>query len=126
MLRVEGIKSQRIISIIDNEFDFFDAKKRSGDFLLFFDDFCVGRPPMYRTCLAHFKHFTKGRCRFQEVTVDLCNRFQKYLLSKDYISIQNPHKNKRLSNNAVNSYMSVLRSVVSTRSEEHTSELQSR
>ena len=114
MLRVEGIKAQRIISIIDNEFDFFDAKKRSGDFLLFFSEFCTGRPPMYRSCLMHFTNFTKGRCRFQEVTVDLCNRFQKYLLSKDYISIQNPHKNKRLSNNAVNSYMSVLRSVVST------------
>ena len=114
MLRVEGIKSQRIISIIDNEFDFFDAKKRSGDFLLFFSEFCIGRPPMYKSCLMHFTNFTKGRCRFQEVTVDLCTRFQKYLLSKDYISIKNPHKNKRLSNNAVNSYMSVLRSVVST------------
>lgn len=45
----------------------------------------------------HFTNFTKGRCRFQEVTVDLCTRFQKYLLSKDYISIKNPHKNKRLS-----------------------------
>lgn len=62
----------------------------------------------------HFTNFTKGRCRFQEVTVDLCARFQKYLLSKDYISKQDPHKNKRLSNNAVNSYMSVLSSVVST------------
>ena len=48
MLRVEGIKAQRIISIIDNEFDFFDAKKRSGDVLLFFSEFCIGRPPMYR------------------------------------------------------------------------------
>ena len=48
MQRVEGIKAQRIISIIDNEFDFFDAKKRSGDFLLFFSEFCTGRPPMYR------------------------------------------------------------------------------
>ena len=48
MLWVEGIKAQLIISIIDNEFDFFDAKKRSGDFLLFFSEFCIGRPPMYR------------------------------------------------------------------------------
>lgn len=84
MLRVKSIKAQRIISIIDNEFDFFDAKKRSGDFLLFFSEFCIGRPPMYRSCLMHFTNFTKGRCRFQEVTVDLCTRFQKYLLSKDF------------------------------------------
>ncbi|MBQ9137723.1 MAG: hypothetical protein IJX65_03700 [Alistipes sp.] len=36
---------------------------------------------MYRSCLMHFTNFTKGRCCFQEDPVDLCTRFQKYLLS---------------------------------------------
>lgn len=45
MLQVEGIKAQRIISIIDNEFDFFDAKREAETFYYSLVNFALADLP---------------------------------------------------------------------------------
>ena len=63
----------------------------------------------------HFEKFTKGKCRFDEINVDLCNKFREYLLTAHQLK----HTKLTLHINSVAGYWSTFRAVLHTAYREH-------
>ncbi len=52
-------------------------RKQKGDFLAYFRSFLMKKDPKWKMVYAHFEKFTKGKCTFGEVNVDLCRKFRE-------------------------------------------------
>lgn len=106
--RAEAIRCRRQIGIINDEFGFVDKTLELGDFLNFLHDFCVRKEDSTKpmSTYKHFSTFVNGKCRFRDVTVDLCDRFRTYLLDMT----QGPKK--QICNNSASGYFSTFRSAL--------------
>lgn len=80
MLRAEAIRGQRALDIVNRKFGFFDEDVLEGDFLKFFERFAKRKTDKIFASYLHFKDFTNGKCRFKDITVELCDDFKEYLL----------------------------------------------
>ena len=77
--KAEALRCRRYESIVNERYDFFDKEKMKGSFLDYFKDKAYKKNTKWENVYLHFKQFCNGKCRFDEINVDLCNKFKEYL-----------------------------------------------
>lgn len=83
MLKVaEAVRCQRAVEILKGEFNIFDERKLNADFLEYFRNSAKGKHTKWYACYLFFERFTNGKCRFADLSVDLCKKFKDYLLNE--------------------------------------------
>ena len=108
--KAEALRCRRFESIVNERYDFFDKEKMKGDFLAYFKEKAVKKNTKWENVYMHFEKFTKGKCRFDEINVDLCNKFREYLLTAHQLK----HTKLTLHINSVAGYWSTFRAVLHT------------
>lgn len=76
---------------------------------------CGGHHTKWEHVYKHFERFCNGRCRFDEITVDLCNKFKEYLMTAP----QSIHTTRKLHINSIADYWSTFRAVLHTAYRDH-------
>ncbi len=105
MKQAEAIRAQREIALINEKFDFLDKTKGQMDVLKYFYSKLLDKDHKWRIVYEHFNDFVKGSCSFEEMTVDLCNKFREYLLT----ARRRKSKTLKLSQNSAAGYWSTFR-----------------
>ena len=100
--KAEAIRCRRFEAAVDGRFDFFN--KYNGDFLDYFNQVLQNKDPKWKFVYEHFYHFIGGRCRCEEVDIDLCNKFRDYLMTA-----KNLRNGKPMAINSVAGYWSTFR-----------------
>lgn len=90
--KAEAIRCRRFESIVNERYDFFDKAKMKGDFLAYFKTVAKTKNEKWDFVYAHFENFVGGKCTFEEVDLDLCNRFREYLLNAKNLANGHPLK----------------------------------
>ena len=86
-----------------------------GDFLAYFKMKADKKNCKWQHVYKHFNRFCIGKCTFEEINVDLCNRFREYLMTAP----QTIHTEHRLHINSIAGYWSTFRAVLHTAYREH-------
>lgn len=81
LAQAQAIRSQREISVINEEYGFLDKTTKAMSVLDYFRSLLPDRDPKWSVVYEHFRIFTHGKCTFAELTPDLCTRFRDYLLT---------------------------------------------
>ena len=76
-----ALRCRRYESIVNERYDFFDKEKMKGDFLAYFKEKAEKKNCKWEHVYKHFERFCVGKCRFDEINVDLCNKFREYLMT---------------------------------------------
>lgn len=113
--KAEALRCRRYESIVNERYDFFDKEKMKGDFLAYFKLKADKKNCKWQHVYKHFARFCNDKCRFDEITVDLCNKFREYLLNAP----QTIHTEHKLHINSVAGYWSTFRAVLHTAYREH-------
>ena len=79
--KAEAIRCRRFESIVNERYDFFDKSKMKGDFLAYYKKTLRRHDQKWEFVYLHFFNFVGGKCSFEEIDVDLCNKFREYLLN---------------------------------------------
>lgn len=79
--KAEAIRCRRSEAVVNERYDFFDRHKYKADFLEYFRKQLIKHDPKWEVVYLHFKNFVHGKCTFEEIDIDLCNKFREYLLS---------------------------------------------
>ena len=79
--KAEAIRCRRFESIVNERYDFFDKSKMKGDFLAYYKKTLRKHDQKWEFVYLHFFNFVGGKCSFEEIDVDLCNKFREYLLN---------------------------------------------
>ena len=79
--QAEGIRSQREISIINEQYGFIDKAKQKLDFLIYFNSKVTGKHNRWESTYRHFQNYVKKQCTFADITLEFCEGFQDYLLT---------------------------------------------
>lgn len=109
MQKAELIKCRRIESIINEEFGFLDRSKGKESFLDYFKK-CMEETTNKHNWEAAYKHFvnyTNGNCRFCDLSVDYCQKFVDYMLSKKCY-----HNGKPMMCTTANNHLAKLKAVL--------------
>ena len=101
--QAEAIRAERELSIMKEQFGFADKSKLRMDFLEYFRSKLEGRPDKWETSYKYFKVFCRGKCVFQEVNVDFCNKYREFLLTTSQLR----HPELHLSINSASAYLNV-------------------
>ena len=115
MEKGEAIRCRRFESVVNERYDFFDREKMKGDFLAYFEKKAREKNTKWENVYKHFQAFCQGKCRFDEINVELCNRFMQYL----FTTPQTLHKKHRLHINTIAGYWSTFRAVLHTAYRDH-------
>lgn len=110
--KAEALRCRRFESIVNERYDFFDKERMRGSFLSYFKDKAERKNTKWENVYKHFERFCNGKCRFDEVSVDLCNKFKEYLMTAP----QTLHTSHRLHVNSIAGYWSTFRAVLHTAS----------
>ena len=113
--KAEALRCRRYESIVNERYDFFDKEKMKGSFLDYFKDKAYKKNTKWENVYLHFKQFCNGKCRFDEINVDLCNKFKEYLMTAHQLK----HTNQTLHINSIAGYWSTFRAVLHTAYREH-------
>ena len=113
--KAEALRCRRYESIVNERYDFFDRDKMKGDFLAYFKQKADKKNSKWQHVYKHFARFCNGKCRFDEINVDLCNKFKDYLMTAP----QTLHQIHKLHINSVAGYWSTFRAVLHTAYREH-------
>lgn len=113
--KAEALRCRRFESIVNERYDFFDKEKMKGDFLAYFKMKADKKNCKWQHVYKHFDRFCIGKCTFEEINVDLCNRFREYLMTAP----QTIHTEHRLHINSIAGYWSTFRAVLHTAYREH-------
>ncbi len=108
MRQAEAVRAQREISIINDSYDFIDRSRRKADFLAWFESVLKDKDQKWLRVYEHFKFFVHGNCKFEDVTIELCNGFKEYLTTADQLG----HPGKKLAQNSAASYWSTFRALL--------------
>ena len=81
LIKARGIRAQREMAIINEEFGFIDKTKKHADFLSYFENKAKSKYQKWEIVYKHFCEFTNGRCLIKDVTIGLCNDFRSHILS---------------------------------------------
>ena len=73
--KAEAIRCRRFESIVN------DKSKMKGDFLAYYKKTLRKHDQKWEFVYLHFCNFVGGKCSFEEIDVDLCNKFREYLLN---------------------------------------------
>lgn len=91
----EGIRSEREISILKEQFGFADRNREKVDFIKFYKGIVDADGQRLMSSYRHFCVFSDNSCTVKDLTKEFCEGFKEYLLSGE-ATLQ---KNKTLSNN---------------------------
>lgn len=103
--QAEAIRAQREISLINEQYGFLDKSKGQMSVLEYFYSVLQGHDQKWRIVYEHFNIFVKGKCTFDEITVDFCNKFREYLSTTKRIKSDT----LKLSQNSAAGYWSTFR-----------------
>ncbi len=113
--KAEALRCRRYESIVNERYDFFDRERMKGDFLDYFKQKADKKNCKWQHVYKHFARFCNDKCRFDEINVDLCNKFREYLLNAP----QTIHTEHKLHINSVAGYWSTFRAVLHTAYRDH-------
>ena len=113
--KAEALRCRRYESIVNERYDFFDRERMKGDFLAYFKQKADKKNCKWQHVYKHFARFCNDKCHFDEINVDLCNKFREYLLNAP----QTIHTEHKLHINSVAGYWSTFRAVLHTAYREH-------
>ena len=72
--KAEALRCRRYESIVNERYDFFDKEKMKGSFLDYFKDKAYKKNTKWENVYLHFKQFCNGKCRFDEINVEMGER----------------------------------------------------
>ena len=114
--QAEAIRAQRELALINEEFGFIDKARQKMDFLKYFRSKLATHDQKWTRVYNHFERYSKGRCVFNDITVEFCNGFKEYLLSADKLNaakLKNKEKSgTKLSQNSAAGYWSTFRALL--------------
>ena len=113
--KAEALRCRRYESIVNERYDFFDKEKMKGSFLAYFKEKAEKKNDKWMHVYQHFEVFCQGKCTFEEITVDLCNKFREYLLCTPQLT----HKDRPLHINSAANYWSTFRASLHMAYREH-------
>ncbi len=103
--QAEAIRAEREIALINEQYGFLDKTKGRMSVLDYFYSLLLGKDKKWRIVYEHFNIFTKGKCVFDELTVDFCNKFREHLSTANRIKSEK----LKLSQNSAAGYWSTFR-----------------
>ena len=105
--KAEAIRCRRFESIINDRYDFFDRHKLKADFLEYYRKQLRKHDQKWEFVYHHFYNFVHGKCTFEEIDIDLCNKFREYLLNAKQL-----RRDGRISKNSASGYWSTFRELL--------------
>ena len=102
--KAEAIRCRVYASVVNEMYDFFDKDRYKGDLLEYFRKQLPKHDPKWAFVYAHFSHYVKNKCTFEDVNYDLCNGFREYLLHAKKLT-----RSGRVSKNSAAGYWSTFR-----------------
>ncbi len=113
--KAEAVRCSRFESIVNERYDFFDRNKLRGSFLEYFQKKADKKNQKWQNVCKYFSKFVNGKCTFEEINVDLCNKFMEFLLEARQLT----HPTQKLHPNTISGYWSTFRAVLHTAYREH-------
>ena len=105
--KAEAIRCRRFESIVNDRYDFFDRHKLKEDFLEYYRRQLRKHDQKWEFVYHHFYNFVHGKCTFEEIDIDLCNKFREYLLNAKQL-----RRDGRISKNSASGYWSTFRGLL--------------
>ena len=105
--KAEAIRCRRFESIVNDRYDFFDRHKLKADFLDYYRRQLRKHDQKWEFVYHHFYNFVHGKCTFEEIDIDLCNKFREYLLNAKQL-----RRDGRISKNSASGYWSTFRGLL--------------
>ena len=105
--KAEDIRCRRFESIVNDRYDFFDRHKLKADFLEYYRRQLRKHDQKWEFVYHHFYNFVHGKCTFEEIDIDLCNKFREYLLNAKQL-----RRDGRISKNSASGYWSTFRGLL--------------
>ena len=105
--KAEAIRCRRFESIVNDRYDFFDRHKLKADFLEYYRRQFRKHDQKWEFVYHHFYNFVHGKCTFEEIDIDLCNKFREYLLNAKQL-----RRDDRISKNSASGYWSTFRGLL--------------
>lgn len=105
--KAEAIRCRRFESVVNERYDFFDKYKLKADFLEYFRSQLRKHDPKWEFVYLHFRNFVHGKCTFEEIDIDLCNKFREYLLTANKLK-----RKGRITRNSASGYWSTFRGLL--------------
>lgn len=103
--KAEAIRCRRFESVVNERYDFFD--KHKADFLEYYRKQLPKHDQKWEFVYLHFRNFVHGKCTFEEIDIDLCNKFREYLLTDKKLK-----RNGRITRNSASGYWSTSRGLL--------------
>lgn len=79
----------------------------NDDFLEYFRNQLRKHDPKWEFVYFHFSNFVHGKCTFEELDIDLCNKFREYLLTAKKLK-----RNGHITRNSASGYWSTFRGLL--------------
>ena len=105
--KAEAIRCKRFESIVNDRYDFFDRHKVEAYFLEYYRKQLRKHDQKWEFVYHHFYNFVHGKCTFEEIDIDLCNKFREYLLNAKQL-----RRDGRISKNSASGYWSTFRGLL--------------
>ena len=105
--KAEAIRCRRFESIVNDRYDFFDRHKLKADFLEYYRKQLRKHDQKWEFVYHHFYNFVHGKCTFEEIDIDLCNKFREYLLNAKQL-----RRDGHISKNSASGYWSTFRGLL--------------
>lgn len=105
--KAEAIRCRRFESIVNDRYDFFDKHKLKADFLEYYRKQLRKHDQKWEFVYHHFYNFVHGKCTFEEIDIDLCNKFREYLLNAKQL-----RRDGSISKNSASGYWSTFRGLL--------------
>lgn len=105
--KAEAIRCRRFESIVNDRYDFFDRHKLKADFLEYYRKQLRKHDQKWEFVYHHFYNFVHGKCTFEEIDIDLCNKFRGYLLNAKQL-----RRDGLISKNSASGYWSTFRGLL--------------
>lgn len=108
LLKAEIIRCKQIESLINEEFNFYDSKKMNSDFLAYFHSIANKKSRSWMVAYFHFQKFMNDKCTFNDLSIELCENYRKYLLN----SYQIKHPSFKIKRNTAAEYFSTFKALL--------------
>lgn len=103
--KAEAIRCRRFEAIVNERYDFFDKHKFKADFIEYYRQELSKHDQKWGFVFQHFNNFVHGKCTFEDIDVELCNKFCTYLLSANQLR----HPDRKVTRNSASGYWSTFR-----------------
>ena len=111
----DGIRSQREISILNEQYGFVDKATAKMDFLKWYRTQLESNNKNWAFAYNYFYEYVHGQCTMADITIELCKGFRQYLLDATMLT----HEGKKLSQNSASGYYSTFRALLNIAYRDH-------